>query len=473
MPEGGNVNARTLIGDMHPAKLHGLGLAVLLSGYALSIVDIFIVNVALTAIGDDLHASTTALGLIVSGYGIAYATALVLGGRLGDAFGRRRMFVWGVASFTAASALCGLASTVVVLIIARAIQGFTAALMVPQVLATIQASTTGDRRARAIGLYGAVAGLAAVVGQVLGGLLIAADLGALGWRSVFLINVPVGLLVLVLVKTVPSTKSPVRPGLDPAGTVLFGIGMLALLLLLLELRTLAWGWLVGFAVACVSGLLLIRHERHLSARGGSPLLPPVVLRQRSIQLGIAAMVAFSAGFGAFMFVYALVVQQYLGLTPLVSGLVLAPFASMFLLVSLATPRITARLGRRIVTLGALVQGCGLLLAAAFLHATWPHPPVAGALAILAVVGIGQALIGPTLFRMILSDVPADLAGLGSGVIVTSQQAATALGAAIGGSLVTSLAGVAGEQSSATATAAILVAFSAVVLGISTRLPEPR
>jgi MFS family permease len=452
-----------------------LGLAVVLAGFALSIADIFIVNVALTTIDRDLHASVSGLEMIVSGYGITYAIALVLGGRLGDAFGRRRLFTWGVVAFTATSALCGFAPTIGILIAARLLQGASAAMMVPQVLATIQATTTGEERAKAISLYGATAGLAAVVGQILGGLLVAANIGQSGWRAAFMINVPVGLLVLLLIRKVPETKADRKPGFDVPGTTLFGAAMISLLIVIVEGQSLGWPpWLWGLLViSAASTAALVGVERRLEARGGSPLLPLSILVRHSMRTGLMAMVPFSIGFGAVMFVYAMVAQRDFGLGPLAYGLVLAPFASAFFVVALFTPKIAAKLGRRIVTLGAAVQGAGLLLMALLLGTTWPDVPLALVLLILAFTGIGQALIGPTLFRMILADVPPAAAGMGSGVVVTSQQTATALGATVGGALFLALGAALGEASGAVVVIVLLAVFSLSVFLVSLRLPEPR
>ncbi|MGW0212007.1 MFS transporter, partial [Streptomyces sp. NPDC003233] len=197
------------------AGLSGIALVVVLTGYALSIVDASIVNVALTSISDDLHGGAAALELVVSGYGVTYALGLVLGGRLGDAFGRRRLYAYGLAAFTVTSALCGLAPTIEFLVAARLLQGAAAAMLVPQVLATIQAATEGQARARAIGMYGATAALGMVTGQILGGLLVSLDVAGIGWRSVFAINVPIGVAALLAVRRVPATRADTKPGRRP------------------------------------------------------------------------------------------------------------------------------------------------------------------------------------------------------------------------------------------------------------------
>ncbi|MFF8948711.1 MFS transporter [Streptomyces sp. NPDC014940] len=457
------------------AGLSGIALMVVLTGYALSIVDASIVNVALSSISDDLNGGAAALELVVSGYGLTYAVGLVLGGRLGDAFGRRRLYAWGLAAFTVTSTLCGLAPTIEFLVAARLLQGAAAAMLVPQVLATIQAVTAGQARARAIGMYGATAALGMVVGQILGGLLVSLDVAGMGWRSVFAINVPIGVAALLLVRRVPATRADARPGFDPVGTVLFGVTMVCLLAVIVAGPDLGWPlWLWSLlVVAAATALALVRAERALEARGGSPLLSPTVLSHPGMRRGLAAMVPFSAGFGAFLFVYALVAQGHFGLDGLASGGVLVPFAAAFFVVTLFTPRIAAALGGRIVTLGALVQCAGLLLLALVIGLGWPHPSLALVLAGIGCYGVGAALTGPTLFRMILADVPAAQAGMGSGVLVTSQQMATALGATVGGTLYVSLSGWLSTVTAAVLVVVLLACFAVTVLLISLKLPDPR
>ncbi len=456
------------------AGLTGIALVVVLTGYALSIVDASIVNVALTSISDDLHGGPAALELVVSGYGLTYALGLVLGGRLGDAFGRRRLYAYGLAAFTLTSALCGAAPTIEFLVAARLLQGAAAAMLVPQVLATIQAATAGQARARAIGLYGATAALGMVVGQILGGLLVSLDVAGMGWRSVFAINVPIGVAALLAVRRVPATRAGARPGFDPVGTVLFGVTMVCVLAVVVAGPDLGWPlWLWALLVAAAVGAVaLARTERALEARGGSPLLSPSVLSHPGMRRGLAAVVPFSAGFGAFLFVYALVAQGHFGFDGLASGAVLSPFAVAFFVVTLFTPRIAAALGGRIVTLGALVQGTGVLLLALVVRLGWPHPSLVLVCVGIAFFGVGAALTGPTLFRMILADVPSAQAGMGSGVLVTSQQMATALGATVGGTLYVSVAGALSTVSAAVCVLALLACFSVTVLVISLKLPDP-
>ena len=243
-----------------PQTLTAAGLAVILVGVLLPMIDFFIVNVALPTIDRDLQASQPLLELVVSGYATAYALLLVLGGRLGDSIGRKRLFLIGMAAFTLTSLACGLAPTADFLVIGRVAQGASAAAMVPQVLATIQAATTGERRTRALARYGATGGLAAVLGQVLGGVLVAANIDGLGWRPIFLVNVPIGLVGLMLARRyVPDTRHGAPAPIDGTGTVLLGLTVLTLLVPLTEGRSLHWpAWTIAHARDLAAGRHRVR-----------------------------------------------------------------------------------------------------------------------------------------------------------------------------------------------------------------------
>jgi MFS family permease len=426
-----------------PAVMTGAGLAVVLVGVLLPMVDFFIVNVALPTIDRDLHASPPLLELVVSAYASAYALLLVVGGRLGDTFGRKRLFLIGMTAFTLASLACGLAPTAIALVIARAAQGASAAMMVPQVLSTIQATTTGERRARALGRYGATGGIAAVAGQLLGGLLVSANIDGSGWRPIFLVNVPVGIVGLILARRqVPDTRSDKAARVDYHGTAALGVTVLALLIPLTEGSSLGWpGWTIGLLAAAplaavVFAVIEVRQERS----GRIPLVPPSLLRHRSMRSGLLMALPFFAGFGAFMFCYALLVQQGLHDSALAAGVALAPMAVVFLAASLSTPRLLRRFGAKVLAAGAILQGAGLIILGATVVATWPHVSLAWLVPGMFVAGAGQGLIMSPLFGLVLSEVPPASAGAGSGVLTTTQQVALALGVATLGSLFIALAG---------------------------------
>ncbi|GLY64122.1 MFS transporter [Amycolatopsis taiwanensis] len=459
-----------------PPTLRPAGLATLLLGAALAPIDLFIVNVALPTINADLHASTAALEWVVAGYGIAFALLLVVGGRLGDAFGRRRLFSTGLAAFTLTSLICGLAPNVTVLVLARIAQGSAAALIVPQVLSIIQATTSGEHRSRTLGYYGATAGLAMVIGQLLGGVLVSADIAGSGWRPIFLVNVPLGVLGWALARrTLPETSSDHPLGVDRRGTALLGVTLLTLLIPLLEGRALgwpAWCWvLLGLFPFAAAAFVAV--ERRMEADGGVPLLPMSVLRLPSMRRGLSIGATFFTGFGGFMFVYALTLQDGLHLDPFSSGLALTPLALGFLVTSLASSRLVARIGHRVVVLGSAVQLLGLLVLIITVLAAWPRLDVLDLVPGTLVAGLGQGLTGPTIFRVVLSRVPSESAGVGSGVLTTTQQTCLALGVAVLGTLFTTLsAGGDVEYALVLVTGVQAVTVAGIVVAANF-LPDPR
>ena len=412
--------------------LHPWGVFILLAGAFLPIADFFIVNVALPSIGRSLHATPGALELVVAAYGSAYASLLVLGGRLGDRIGRHRLFQIGAGGFVLASAACGFAPDIWSLVAARLVQGATAAALVPQVLATFHAVLEGERKTRALALYGATSGIAAVVGQLAGGVLVTADIAGSSWRPIFLINVPLGVAVYFIAKrVVPATRSPRPSSVDLPGTLLFGGTLVALLLPLSLGHTLGWPvwtWAL-LGVAVVLGALTTSVERRSERAGMTPLLPPSLVRLPSMARGLAMILPFSIGFGSFMFVFALTVQDGLHADPLVGGLSILPMAALFFLGSLVSAKIINRYGRGAIAAGAATQALGLALIATVMVVTWPHVALMALAGPLALIGAGQSLLFAGLFRVVLTDVPAHHGGIGGGVLITLQQSGLALGVA--------------------------------------------
>ncbi|MDQ1717756.1 MAG: hypothetical protein QOE71_3502 [Pseudonocardiales bacterium] len=410
---------------------------VLLIGPFLSMLDFFITNVALPTIDRDLNASPAALELIVAGYGTAYTLFLVVGGRLGDAFGRRRLFSYGLFGFTVTSLLCGIAPGVGFLITARVVQGISAALITPQVLATFQATLTGSARSRAVSRFAATGGIAVVIGQLLGGLILQLDIAGTGWRPIFLVNVPVGVVGLLLAKrVVPDTRSSHPATIDFPGTALLGLAIVALLIPLTEGRALGWPWWIWatLAVAPVAAVALVIVERRTEASGKLPLLPPSLLRLTAMRRGLPLAVPFFMGFGAFMFVFALTVQDGLHADALHSGLLITPMAVAYFIGSLLVPRLVNRYGRAVLTTGMVLQASGLAILLIEVTSQWPHVGSMDMAPGLVVAGFGQALSVGGIFRLVLSNVPHALAGVGSGVLVTVQQGSMAIGVASLGTL---------------------------------------
>ncbi len=451
-----------------PQALTAAGLTVILVGVLLPMIDFFIVNVALPTIDRDLHASQSLLELVVSGYATAYALLLVLGGRLGDSIGRKRLFLLGMAAFTVTSLACGLAPTADLLVVGRVAQGAAAALMVPQVLATIQAATTGERRSRAIGRYGATGGLAAVLGQVLGGVLVSANIDNLGWRPIFLVNVPIGLAGLLLARRyVPDTRHGAPAPIDASGTVLLGLTVLLLLVPLTEAQSVGWpAWTVAMLlIVPLAAAAFIRFEVRAERAGRGPLVPPSLLQHRSMRRGLLLALPFFAGFGAFMFCYALLVQEGLHASALTAGLGLVPMAAAFLAASLSTARLLARFGAKVLTAGGLLQAAGLVMLGVTVWLGWPHLAVAALAPGLAVAGLGQGLVMSPLFGVVLSEVAPAVAGAGAGVLTTTQQTALALGVATLGSLFLTLA--ADGTGISTAFLVVITVQVVVAIGVAT------
>lgn len=455
-------------------QLGPLGLFTVLLGAALPLIDFFIVNVALPTIEHDLGAGPALLELVVAGYGLSYAVLLVLGGRLGDMYGRRRLFLAGMAAFGLTSLACGLAPDAWTLVGARVAQGAAAALMMPQVLATIQSATAGPRRARAMSLYGATAGLSMVAGQILGGVLVAADIAGTGWRAVFLVNVPVALIGLVLAaRSVPRTRSANPAPVDVPGTLLLTVTLLTLLAPLTEGRATGWPlwtW-VALAMFPVAAVAFYRVERRADRQGRTPLVPPSLFALVPLRRGLALVLPFSIGFGGFMFVVAVALQQGLGMGAVASGTALVPMALAFFVASLAGPRLVVRYGTRIVPTGGALQAVGVAVLALAVWRGWPDLGFVELMPGVALAGFGQGLQLPVIFRIVLSEVPPERAGVGSGVMVTTQQSALALGVATLGSLFLSLATSAGMRQALTVT--LLVQLGMVVLTtlLSLRLPR--
>ncbi len=338
---------------MHTPQLRQAGLMVLLAGLLLPMIDFSIVNVALDAMAHSLQATPTQLALIVAVYGITFAVCLAMGGRLGDNYGRRRVFISGVGIFALASLLCGMASGAGMLMFARALQGVGAALIVPQILATLHITLQGREHARAIGLYGGMGGLAFVIGQVLGGFLIKADPGGYGWRSVFLINLPICLGVLVAARRfIPETRNATRVPVDISGALLLGGATGALLLSLALGPVLNWRWpcVLLLLLAPLFLLQLRRVSVRAEASGHSPLLPPSLLRLPGVRFSLTLAVIFFSCWSGFMFVMALTLQSGLGFSAFDSGNAFIALGVAYFIGAMRSTALVTRFGTRTMLL---------------------------------------------------------------------------------------------------------------------------
>jgi EmrB/QacA subfamily drug resistance transporter len=410
-------------------------LAVVLTGTFMVVLDFFIVNVAMPAMQSDLHAGTGAIEWVIAGYGLTFATFLITAGRLGDQLGRRRMFSAGLALFTVASAACGLAPSPAVLVVARLVQGLAAALLSPQVLSIIGVVYNGPDRVRAISIYGIVLGLAAVGGQLIGGVLVQADIAGLGWRSCFLINVPIGVVGLAIAaRAVPESRVEGANRLDLVGTALITLGLVDIVLPLVEGRQHgwpAWTWLCLGAAPITLGLFAA-HQRRLSRRGGAPLLDPALFRERAFSAGLVTQLVFFASMASYFLVLALYLQQGRGLDALQAGLVFTILAAAYLVASAYAPGLTPRLGRRLPAIGGLVLAVGhglLALSVADIG-------VGGSVALLVpgmlLEGAGMGLVITPLTSTVLGSLRPENAGAAAGALSTMQQVGNALGVAVTG-----------------------------------------
>ena len=438
-------------------------LAMFMAGF-----DIWVVNVAAPSLQRDLHVSDAALQLIVGGYAFMYASGMVTGGRLGDLLGYRRMFMIGVASFAAASLLCGLAQSPAELVAARLLQGLTGAAMVPQVLALITAIFPVSERSRALSWFGVTIGLSFVSGQILGGLLLQANVLGLTWRPIFLVNVPVGAAALIVAALViPRTGGQRRPRLDPVGAL--GVsGSLALALVPLTLGHdegwPAWTW-VSMAASVPAFVLTVIWERRLARRGGEPLLDLALFRDRAFSAGIGVNSALLFFFGSFMFVLTLLLQIGLGQSPLHAGLETGPLALTFTLMSILGPRMSARFGPRSITIGAGLDIFGTIALIATGARYGGHLTAWGLAPATAVIGLGQGLAMPSLIGAALAGVPRDRAGAAAGILTTMQQFGTAAGiAVIGAVFYDRLGDVPSRGSSVSAMVLAMVVEAVIVLG---------
>jgi MFS family permease len=419
----------------------GAVLAIVLTGQLMAVLDATIVNVAVPSMHADLRASGAGLQLIVAGYTIAYAVLLITGARLGDILGHRRMFRAGVLVFTLASLGCGLAPTAGLLIGLRFVQGAGAAVMIPQVLSLLQRTyQSPGPRARAMSLYATVISGGAVLGQVVGGLLISANLFGSTWRPIFLVNVPVGVAVLALGGLLPRGRDLSGRVLDLPGLAVLTPAVLAFVLPLVLGQPLgwpAWGWAL-LAASAVGFSLLGLVERRVARRGGQPILPRALLGLPGVAAGIGGLFAVMVVFGGWLFGFALQLQDGLGDSALRAGLTFAPAAVAFALVSLNWQRLPARLHPALAVTGCVLNGLGLLALGLLLRSGgagggWVY-------AAAAVAGGGMAAAFGPLMTRVLSRVPVAIAADASGVIVTVNQLGIVVGVATFGTLYLNLAG---------------------------------
>ncbi|MET9496321.1 MFS transporter [Streptomyces sp. NPDC006552] len=415
-----------------------LGLASFLDG-----LDTNIVTVALPSIQRDLDVGFATAQWTMAGYALAFAMFLITGGRLGDILGAKRVFITGVALFTLASVVAGLAFSPVMLVGARFAQGLTAALMLPQVMAVIV--RVFDRREwpLAAGLVGGMLSIGSIGGPLLGGLLTDLDLMGLGWRTVFYVNVPVGLCALVLgARYLPSFRAETPARLDIPGVALLTAVSVGLLYPVMQGREEGWpGWMFAMAGAAVLLLLVfVGYQRRRHQADGSALVPPTLFRHRSFSVGLLVSLLAFTGISSFSFVLTYHLQFGLGWSAGATAWAIAAWPLGIVATFQIAFRLSAGRERLFVAAGAVVMAAGSLAALWSVHArgaelTWPYVALAALL-----TGLGMGLSTPILATSVLGDLPPQDAGAGSGVVNATTQLGSAVGVAAVGALLFALVG---------------------------------
>lgn len=450
-------------------------LAVVVGGQFMFVVDAFVVNVAIPSIRADLRASDGAMEAVIAIYQLAYATLVITGGRLGDMWGRKRLFLIGLLGFTAASIYCGFASSAATLIAGRLLQGAAAALMSPQVLATIHTLFPDATRARAFAVFGISLGLGGATGVLLGGWLIQLDIAGLGWRSVFFVNGPVGMALAVAAAVLmPADSGRGNGDLDLSGAAVLFVGLLCLVGPVLAARDLHYAWWLWTIEAFGAATLVafLRLERRIEQAGRMPLIDLDLLDDKRFVLGLAATACFFIANISVYLVVTLFLQSGLGWSALDAGSSVLPLTLAFVVASRHGARRAAAVGARALIDGCLLEATGLLAVAMVAAGGAPTIPLILA---LAVFGYGQGLVMAPLFGAVLTAVRHAHAGSGAGLLTTVQQVANAAGVALIGGLYFAVQPMAGDSGALLVSlldAVIALLVSAVLLARMSRIGRP-
>ncbi|ADZ93139.1 MFS transporter [Marinomonas mediterranea] len=448
-------------------ELTNIGLITLLAGLLLPLIDFSILNVALSSIADSIHASHVELELMVAIYGVAFSVSIAMAGKLGDSYGRRRLFCYGVTLFGLASLACGLSNSIEMLLIARGVQGIGAALLIPQILATIHISLSGKRHSIAIGSYSSIGGMAFILGQLLGGWLVFANIADLGWRSVFLVNVPISIVILIGAWLwIPETTGNRKTAIDWSGTCLLALALMCLLLAISLGPLFHWTWpFLSMLVAVVPLLLILWNvEKSKDNKQLTTLLPPTLMRQANVQFSfILAMLMFTS-WGGFMFSVALVLQSGLGFLPIESGNSFIAMGATFFIGSILSPKVVAKLGNlKTVILGCVLQLPFLISLILTFHMTWPDLNELILMPATAGMGFAQAFIVTGFFRIGLAKIQKEQAGTASAMLATIQQATLAIGTALLGTVTYQVLESTGDYLTAITTMLLCELFAMVLL----------
>lgn len=411
-----------------------IALVVVALAFVMDLLDTTILNIAIPSIQHDLGASYAMIQWLIAGYSLAFATLLITGGRMGDVFGYKKLFMVGVGGFTIASLLCGMAWNTEVLVAARLLQGAMAALMVPQVMSMMQIMYKPSERVAVMGIFGALAGVAASLGPVIGGVLIHFSIGGLEWRPVFLINVPVGLFALFMGwRYLPSGKSSHPLKLDVIGTVIIILTLLLLVFPLIQGRELDWPLWVFIMMASAAPFLALFGWwlAYKNKKDKSPLIPPVLFKTRTFITGLLVNIVFQAAMAGFFLPFTLLLQIGLNYEVIKAALTGIPTAiGISVTIAILGQKLIPKLGRYALTLGTIVMAIGLWVLYFFVQrsglATTPWEFIPG----LLITGMGMGLIMSPVFAVALNDVDQKHAGAASGVLNAVQQLGGAIGVAL-------------------------------------------
>ena len=418
-----------------PAKWIALG--VILVGPFLGVIDFFIANIGIPSIRVSLGASFSEIELVIAGYGLTYAVCLITGGRLGDIFGRKLTFISGMAGFTLTSALCGLAPTAGWLIFWRLVQGCAAAVMFPQALSFIHVNFSGSSKRVAFSLYGSMIGFGSIVGQLLGGFIIHANLFNLGWRPIFLINLPIGIITIASAAIVlRESRAKDAPKLDLGGVGILTIGLALFSYPFMEGQQQGWPFWAWGSLLASSPVLWAFYlfERRKSAENQSPLIEPRLFRDRGFVVGLMVTCIYFAGHTSMILVLSLYLQYSLRLNPMYAGFALAPFSFAFLLGSAVSGKINGYLGRGSLHLGVVILIVGIVALGLEAGKVPTHLTLSFVLTCF-IYGIGRGIVTSPLYNTVLSGVPHRDAGAASGVTSTMPQLANSVGIALIGAVV--------------------------------------
>lgn len=415
-------------------KMRTVALVIVAMAFIMDLLDNTIVNIAIPSIQANLGATYAMIQWLIAGYALTFATLLITGGRMGDVYGYKKIFLWGVGGFTLASLLCGLAWNSNVLIAARLLQGSMAALMVPQVMSLMQVMFKPHERGGIMGIFGALAGVAATLGPIVGGVLIHLNIAGLDWRPIFLINLPVGIFALIAgVKYLPNGKSPHPLKLDILGTGIITIALFLLVFPLIEGRELGWPvWSLAMAAASIPIFIVFGWQQHIKdAKDGSPLVVPSLVRIKTFVVGLIINLTFEGAMLGFFLPFTLLLQVGLGFSVIKAALVGIPTAiGISFTMAVLSQKIIGKFGRYAMALGIALMASGLgLLYAMLKHSGLDISPWAFIPGLL-LVGSGMAMIMSPMFSVALGDVDAKHAGSASGVLSAVQQLGGAIGIAL-------------------------------------------